>query len=186
MEPHKFEELLRLYAQFKDESKDEDFGFDDEWLLFLKKMCLLSPKSYGTKIQNRVIIRNNFNKVSQKDDKGDFEINNEYYELKTSVITVTNKTANISGLRKYQNINGYYILLIDASDYNRPQTYIYKLSKKEMNNEMKTMKACPLNGTKQANINNKNIPYRIGLLIKDDSKDFKRWNELYTCNDLIL
>lgn len=181
MKPQEFEELLRLFNQFKYESQDEEFGFEDDWVLFLKKMLLLSPKSYGTKIQNRIIKRNNFNKVSQTEDKGDFEINNEFFEIKTSIITITNKTANISGIRKHQEINGYYIILINAIDYSNPQTYVYRLSNTQMCEEMKkkNMNASPLNGTKQANKDNKKIPYRIGLSIKSDNKHFIRWNENY-------
>ena len=50
--------FLEKFYKLKKESIEPRYGFDDKWDTFIKKILMLSPKSYGTKIQNRVIEKN--------------------------------------------------------------------------------------------------------------------------------
>ena len=127
-------DFLRIFHQLKEKSIDPRYGFDDDWDIFIKKILALSPKSYGTKIQNRIIEKNNLVHVKANEDLGDFKIENQYFEIKTSLITVTNKSANITGIRPWQNVNGYYVFIIDANDYNKITTYTFRFTNEEMKN----------------------------------------------------
>jgi len=48
-------------------SKNLRYGFELGWEDFIKIMQFLSPKSFGTRIQNRIIEKNNFIKVNPSD-----------------------------------------------------------------------------------------------------------------------
>jgi hypothetical protein len=169
--------FLKIFYQLKENSIDSRYGFDDEWNIFIKKVLALSPKSYGTKIQNRIIEKNNLSSVKANEDLGDFEQNNKYFEIKTSLITITNKTANITGIRPWQQVDGYYIFIIDAKKYDIITTYSFKLSKDEMESELEILKAIPINGTKKANEGNTQSALRFGLPL--ESENFTRWIKNY-------
>ncbi|WP_130536986.1 hypothetical protein [Thiomicrorhabdus indica] len=170
--------FLRTFYEIKEQSVSGSYGFDDNWNIFIKKILALSPKSYGTKIQNRVIFQNDLKHVKANEDKGDFRKNSKYYEIKTSILTVTNKAANITGVRPWQPIDGYYILIIDARDFENICTYNFHLTKEQMSEELKCLKALPLNGTKRANEGNINLPQRFQLSLNDGN--FKRWVQRYS------
>jgi DNA-binding ferritin-like protein (Dps family) len=169
--------FLNIFYKLKIDSKDPRYGFNDNWNTFIKKVLALSPKSYGTKIQNRIMEKNNLQSVKANEDKGDFKINNKYFEVKCSLITVTNTTANITGIRPWQNIDGYYIFIIDAKDYKNITTYSFKLSRVEMKKEQEVLNFCPINGTKKANEGNTNSALRFGFSLESES--FKRWCKDY-------
>ncbi len=168
-------DFLRIFHQLKEKSIDPRYGFDDDWDIFIKKILALSPKSYGTKIQNRIIEKNNLVHVKANEDLGDFKIENQYFEIKTSLITVTNKSANITGIRPWQNVNGYYVFIIDANDYNKITTYTFRFTNEEMKKELVTLKAIPVNGTKKANKENTKSALRFGISLKSDN--FRRWQK---------
>jgi hypothetical protein len=178
--------FLNIFYKLKADSTDPRYGFDDEWNTFIKKVLALSPKSYGTKIQNRIMEKNNLESVKANEDKGDFKINNKYFEVKCSLITVTNKTANITGVRPWQDVDGYYIFIIDAKDYKNIMTYSFKLSKQEMAKELKILNAIPINGTKKANEGNTKSALRFGLSLENEN--FTRWKKdyMFTTEDDIV
>ena len=124
--------------------------------------------------------------VKANEDLGDFEKNNKYFEVKTSLITITNKTANITGIRPWQEVDGYYIFIIDAKNYDNIVTYSFKLSKNEMEGELKKLKAIPINGTKKANEGNTKSALRFSLSL--ESEEFLRWKSsyLFTTKDKVV
>jgi hypothetical protein len=157
-------------------SQDLRYGFDLNWEDFIKVMQFLSPKSFGTRIQNRIIEMNNFTKVNPSDDNGDFSISGKYFEFKTSILTTSNKLANFVGIREYQEkIDGYILIVIDTNS-TPYKTYQFQLSKDQMKEELKLMKANPSNGTSQSNKLNKNISYRFSIDLISDNENSKRWN----------
>jgi len=169
--------FLNIFYKLKEDSIDPRYGFDDKWSIFIKKVLALSPKSYGTKIQNRIIEKNGLSSVKANENLGDFEKNNQYFEVKTSLITITNKTANITGIRPWQEVDGYYIFIIDAKNHNNIITYSFKLSKNEMEGELTKLKAIPINGTKKANEGNTKSALRFSLSL--ESEEFSRWKNSY-------
>jgi hypothetical protein len=175
--------FLRIIKE--ESSKDERYGFEDEWNIFIKKMQFLSPKSFGTRIQNRIIDKNNFVKNSPFDNKGDFKIDNQYFEFKTSLITTSNRLANFVNIRPYQSIDGYYCLVVDTNK--TPYlTSIFKLTKDQMNFELEILKANSSNGTKTSNQENKNVSLRFSIDLSNENENQKRWNSNYLTNLLHL
>ncbi|AFL83158.1 hypothetical protein Belba_0500 [Belliella baltica DSM 15883] len=177
MTSQEIEIALKTLREIKlNSTKDLRYGFDLNWEDFIKIMQFLSPKSFGTRIQNRIIEFNDFEKVNPSEDNGDFSISGKYYEFKTSILTTSNKLANFVGLRDYQErIDGYILMVIDtnSSPY---KTLQYKLSKEQMKEELKIMKANPSNGTKSSNLSNLNFSYRFSIDLISDNVNSKRWD----------
>lgn len=179
MEEKELDEFLYNFYKLKKASKDKRYGFNDNFDLFIKMILFLSPRSYGTKIENRFIEKNNFKKVSSNEKRGDFLYEDNYYEVKSSILTVTNKIANITNIRTYQDIEGYYILIIDARNIKCIKKYLYYLDKNDMGKELECLNACPTSGTKDVNISNKNIPLSIKLDVNNKNNHFIRWEKKY-------
>lgn len=177
---------LKILRQIKEESSLNDrYGFDEDWASFIMKMQFLSPKSFGTRIQNRIIEKNNFNRTNASKDIGDFEIDGKYFEFKTTILTPSNKLANFVNIRPYQAIDGYFCLVIDTnkSPY---QTSQYKLTKEQMDMELELLKANPANGTQTSNLGNKNLSYRFSVDFSHENGISFRWKNNYQIDSLIL
>lgn len=157
-------------------SNDLRFGFDLEWNNFIKVMQFLSPKSFGTRIQNRIIENNNCLKTNPSKDLGDFEMNRKKYEFKTSLLTTSNKLANFVGIRPYQKIDGYILIVVDTNStpYNTLQ---YCLTKEQMDEELKLLKANPSNGTMASNEFNQNISFRFSIDLITENLNSIRWHK---------
>lgn len=166
-------------------SQDLRYGFDLDWEDFIKVMQFLSPKSFGTRIQNRIIEKNNLIKVNPSEDKGDFYMSGKYFEFKTSILTTSNKLANFVGIRPYQKeIDGYLLIVIDTNS-SQYTTFQFWLSKDQMKDELVLMKANPANGTKQSNQLNQNISYRFSIDLVSENENSIRWNQ-YKIDDFKL
>ncbi len=181
-----FEKALNILREIKSESsKNPKYGFDDDWIVFIQKMQFLSPKAFGTRIQNRIILKNGFEKVNASIDKGDFKINNEYYEFKVSILTPSNKLANFVNIRPYQEITGYYCVVVNTLSESY-ETYQFKLSKDQMDSEIKALNASFANGTKVANLENKNPAYRFSIDLINKNENGNRWLNIHKTSDLKL
>jgi len=177
---------LKILREIKEESSQNDrYGFDDDWEFFIMKMQFLSPKSFGTRIQNRIIEKNKFPKTNPSKDLGDFEIDGKCYEFKTTILTPSNKLANFVNIRRYQNIDGYLCLVIDTNRIPY-ETSQFKLTKDQMDNELERLNANPSNGTQTANQVNKNISYRFSINLSQHNEHSKRWNNYYQIDSLLL
>lgn len=177
---------LEILREIKlDSNLDARYGFDDDWVTFMKKMQFLSPKSFGTRIQNRIIEKNNFDKVNPSYDKGDFSYEGNFFEFKTSILTTSNKGANFVNIRPYQNIDGYFCLVINTNQLPY-ETHQFYLSKFQMKEELILMKANASNGTIISNKENKNITYRFTLDFSTQNDNLRRWFDNYSINYLVL
>lgn len=177
---------LQILREIKeDSSKDSKYGFNDEWNTFIKKMQFLSPKSFGTRIQNRIIEKNDFEKVSASEDKGDFRKSGKYFEFKTTILTPSNTGANFVNVRPYQKIDGYYCLVVDTNvtPYETMQFY---LTKEQMDTELELLKANAANGTIKSNKENKNVSYRFTIDFSTENESAIRWINEYLINSLKL
>jgi hypothetical protein len=180
------EKALEILREIKKNSNENPrFGFDEDWISFIKKMQFLSPKSFGTRIQNRIIEKNNFGKVNPSDDMGDFSSEGNFFEFKTSILTTSNKGANFVNIRPYQNIYGYFCLVVNTNELPY-ETHQFYLNKIQMAEELIFMKANASNGTIVSNKENKNISYRFTLDFSTQNDNLKRWLDNYTINHLIL
>ncbi len=127
--------------------------------------------------------KNKYTKVKASLNKGDFVHGEKYYEIKSTLLDATNENANITNIRN-QEIEGYYILVINAENYEDIKTHCFYLDKNKMKKECNSNNASPMNGTSQANKGNKNIPLRFSINIGSDV--FKKWEKKYLCDDLKL
>lgn len=186
IQENEIDKALQILRQIKLESnKDDKYAFSDDWNTFIKKMQFLSPKSFGTRIQNRIIDKNGLDKTNPTDDLGDFCREKKVFEFKTSIINTSNKVANFVNLRKYQKIDGYYLVVINTNK-NPYETLQFKLSKEEMNRELELMNANPSNGTKKSNEGNENVSFRFSIDLFSINDNSIRWKDKYLTNDLIL
>lgn len=169
------EKALQILREIKENSSENPrYGFEDDWNTFIKKMQFLSPKSFGTRIQNRIIEKNDFIKTNASLDLGDFEKDGKYFEFKTTILTPSNTGANFVNVRPYQKIDGYYCIVVNTnvSPYLTTQFY---LTKQQMETELKVLKANASNGTIISNQDNKNISYRFTIDFSSNNENALRW-----------
>lgn len=160
--------------------ENKELGFDWDLEDFINLMRCLPPQNYGTRIQNRVIKNLKFQKCKASDDCGDCLDNfGDNYEIKTSIIDGINTSLNVLKIRPWVNVN-YYVIAFDC----RPETpfkcYFFRLSKNEIEQELKLLKARASNNIKEVNLKNKNVDLRFSIEI--ESKDFQRWIKKYSSN----
>jgi len=150
--------------------------------LIIESLCFSIPQSWGLKFQNWFADRLMFNIVSQKENKGDLVTVNkakEYYEFKSSMVNdfKNSNYFNIKNVRIWQDVKYYLCFFIDAKDLNNIKKYVFQLTKAQMIEELKLMKAIPSNGTKFANINN--IYMDLSFSINYKSANWERWVTKY-------
>ena len=180
------EKALQILREIKENSSmDLRYGFDDDWNSFIKKMQFLTPKSFGTRIQNRIIEKNDFAKTNASLDLGDFEKNGKYYEFKTTLLTPSNKGANFVNIRPNQQIVGYYCLVVNTNiiPYETVQFY---LTKQQMGTELKLLKANASNGTIISNQDNINVSFRFTIDFSKANENAVRWISDYKIDYLKL
>jgi len=155
--------------------KNKNYGFSDDWVLFMKKMRLLTPQSSGARFQNRIFESLGFTIVDQKLGKGDVKNSiNQFFEVKASVITTSNPLVNIVQIRPWQEIAGHYVFVIDS--FNNYHVTTFYLSKAEMKEEIK-LSGQYSHGTTSINEQNQHREYSIRFnWIKKDTV-FKRWQK---------
>lgn len=155
------QELLETVDIIKNVRKNKELIIDesnDE--IFFLKCCLVNPQSYGALIQNRFININNGQKIKSSENKGNCIIDNQYYEIKSSISF--NNCFNIVQLRPWQNID-YYLIFVNISE--DVSISVLRLNHLQMMEEIENHKQSA-HGTMIANQNNQNIEYR--MTIDDD------------------
>ena len=161
--------------------KDRRYGFDEDWIPFMKKMRLLTPQSSGARFQNRIFESLGWEPVDQKLGKGDVKNSmNQHFEVKATVITTSNSSANIVQIRPWQEISGHYIFVIDSFNDYKVDTFF--LSKSDMNKEVELC-ANHSHGTKIINKENNHIEWSIRIPWNKEDKVYKRWQK-YKDNDI--
>jgi hypothetical protein len=120
------DESLKLRKYIREcASKDEKFAFEYDMCLFLKIMHgYITPQSYGSRIQNRLLKEYNLIKVPSSLDKGDAKNNNQKHgEIKISYKDVENRFHFVQ-IRPYQKCNFYLLYTIDPDDNYSTITFI--------------------------------------------------------------
>jgi len=181
-EEEQLQAFLRLKHNFVTEAqKNPTYGFNKPLGQFVDLMSVLSPQSYGPRIQNRLIKELGLSPLKASDNQGD-AINpteNICYEMKVSIISASNKCLNLVQIRLWQNVN-YICLYYDSSS---KKIEVFELTHEQM------VKECDLlgssaHGTKQANEHNRNKEIRFSLKIDEKDEDYRRWKKLYKSNIL--
>lgn len=100
----------------------------------------------------------------------------QYFEVKITQISSSNRCANIVQIRLWQPISGHHIFVIDATK-NYVVTH-FALSKYEMEEEV-TLCGNSAHGTKLANISNLNVEWAIRINWNNTDKVYQRWIAKY-------
>lgn len=167
--------LAALDAVRSGASSDKRFGFDDPWDLFIRKMRMLTPQAYGTRLQNRLAEHFGWEVIGSKLDKGDvLDARGKYHEVKVTLITASNKVANFVQIRPHQQVAGYHLFVICA-DYTPVHFW---LSKAQMDAELGLLGGSA-HGTKTANTGLGNREYAIRFEWDLTSATVQRWLRTY-------
>jgi len=146
---------------------------------FIKKVSLLSPQSYGNKIEKWINKQLKTKMVLASKNRGDLSSNGKYIEVKSSIITKTNPFLNMVQIRLYQDLDYYLCCAFDVRDIRNYKSYYFLLTHDDMEEEMKVLTSTPAHGTKDSLKDHNNIELRYSLLIDENSKIFKRWMSKY-------
>jgi|GEM_PF-1727314 len=176
----KIENAFKVNQKIKTESTlDKRYGFDFPFSTFIYSMSILTPQMYGSRLESYIIEKFKLDRVSSKDGLGDFQDSLcQKYELKVSLITVTNNCLNMVQIRPWQGINGYLMIAIDTRS-SPVNLYAFQLSKQQLLDELIQLNASSAHGTKKANASNGKIELRMSLKIDNNDVDFQRWMSEY-------
>jgi hypothetical protein len=185
LDEQKIDEQIKLRNEIRELALNkQDFGFDFDFKFFLKVChCYLNPQSYGTRIQNRLILDYLWEKVPSIFDKGDTKIkNNKFGEVKLSYKGVDGKYSFVQ-LRPYQNCDFYLFLAINPDE--NYKEYYFVVLKKDVEVFLKTVKATNCHGVDKnksdktnnelrfsVKMNSKIWKYLIDNFLVDNAKDF--------------
>lgn len=172
-----YDNLKEVKKQYDDvrsyvESLQDDL-YEKNEKEFMTLVNFLPSQSYGNKIEKYLKKKLNLYDVRNM-DKGDaVDDNNNYHEIKCSLLDKTNKI-NIVQIRLWQDVDYYLIGVFIPSEENY---YILKLTKDEMEKECDKLNANIAHGNTISTKDNKNVELR--LTIQYNSDTFKRWLEQY-------
>lgn len=156
--------------------KNLEYGFDDDYGLFIRKMFLLSAQSYGGRVQNYYGRRFKMEKVPASAGRGDLvDAEGNYFEFKFSFASRAKRNLDVVQIRLHQPIEGYVIMGSDAANNFEPSVFV--LSKAQMIEECTTLGANSAHGTKSAVSENKTRELRFSISM--DGEHMKRWRERY-------
>ena len=135
--------------------KDKKFAFEYTFNIFLKILhYYLTPQSYGTRIQNRLLIEYDLEKVSPRIDKGDAKNkkNGKYGEIKISYKDVENKFHFVQ-IRPHQKCDFYFFYAIDPDINYETNTFI--VTSEKIDEVLQKMRASNCHGVSKNKINKK-------------------------------
>lgn len=163
-----------------DAQKDREYAFSEPWEKYFRIMRLLTPQSSGNRIQNYIFKLLGWEKVKAQLNKGDVKNSlDQYFEVKTTIITPSNRCANIIQIRLWQDISGYYIFVIDATK--KYDLTCFFLSKAEMTEEVE-LYGTSAHGTKDAIKSNKKVEWALRVKWDVNNETYQRWIKKYKQN----
>ena len=166
---------------------DSQFGFDLNWPTFCKIIAMLSIKARGARLEKRIVQANEFTRIRASENRGDFKTKDgRYIELKASILTVANKIATIRGIRPWQDLTAHLIIVIDLRREAAPTTYTFWINDADMGEELISLKASPVSGTKEANKENNKSALGFNLKVDPEDEHFRRWREKYEVSSIKL
>lgn len=169
------ETLAVVFDQRAAAQRNKRHGFDQPWEILARQMCLLTPQSYGTRLQNYFCEYFDWSKVPASLDRGD-AIDGGHVEIKTSVLTRSNRSVNLVQIRPYQDIAGYRCFVIDSgADY---VVHRFDLTAAQMKSEI-ALVGSNAHGTKQAANQNSNREYAVRFSLSPDDTTAIRWMSNY-------
>lgn len=159
-------------------AQDEDWMNECDWEEFILLMSLRNPQSYGSLIQNQIIEALNGKKVKSNLNLGDVLINNNYYEIKASILTPSNNIMNLVQIRLWQKVRGYLCFAFDIRKKDNFRIYQYFLTHDQMQHEVDLL-GSSAHGTKTVTAQNKHNEKAIRINIDDNDSNFLKWQKEY-------
>jgi len=158
--------------------KNPRLGFDDDFNMFVKKMYLLTPSSYGHRIEAYIIEKAGLDRAPAAEDRGDSKNKlGAYFEGKAAFKDARGNYSFIQ-LRPWQKLDGYYFITVDP-EKNFEEMYFY-LTNLEARWEIYHIGRV-IQGSKKVADDNKHNPRKISL--KEHTLDYNRWLEKYRIPD---
>ena len=175
--------IAELLARRDAISKNKKWGFDLPEKEFIKGMVCLNPQSYGARIETYIKERLGFTKVKAKDNRGDImnSVANLFYEVKISLLTLSNPALNLVQIRLWQENDYYLCVAYDLRDISNYRKYIFLLTHDEIEKECERANAA--HGTSVSNSNNKNVELRLSIICDENNDTFNRWKGNYLIDD---
>lgn len=173
-EKRKIERVEKILEEQRELSNSTDL-MDIEPNLFFYCLSLLSTQQKAPLCEKYVVKQLKGERVKSSLDRGDFKIDEKYYELKCS-FNNKDKNLNIRQIRLYQDVDYYLCGYIDTFCLNK--SYFYILTKIEMEKEVRMLGSFT-HGTKTAQKEKGNSEYSITIPINPLNDTFLRWNEKY-------
>jgi hypothetical protein len=149
---------------------DKNFAFDKPMNEFAKYMRPLTTQMSGSRFENKIAYDLDLQKSKDKDRGDSFSKNKNYFEIKASLITTTNKNLNIVQIRPWQDVN-YIVFVYDFNNNNGHFLYIKNDQMHEEINLSKNalgIKFSNAHGTKKSNYNNDNVELRSSILYNSE------------------
>ena len=162
--------ILKEQTRIKKQQKLENPDAYEHWDEFIL-LCYntRTPQSYGALIEKRIIKLNGFRKLKSELNIGDAEENGFNKEIKISISADDEQpTFNIVQIRPHANISSYLIWFIEIDKECNILNHTFEVPKEDM---MKIPGVGGAHGTKESNVNQKNIEYRV--TVKKNSAAWK-------------
>lgn len=157
--------------------QDPEYGFTDNWSTFMKKMRVLTPQSSGSRIQNYIFRALGWTRVPASINRGDVRNSlGQYFEVKVTIVSPSNRCANVVQIRLWQSISGHHVFVVDAT--NKYVVTHFFLPKYDMAREVELCGASA-HGTREANRSNQNVEWAIRVNWNDRDEVYRRWMERY-------
>lgn len=134
-EKRKIERVEKILEEQRELSNSTDL-MDIEPNLFFYCLSLLSTQQKAPLCEKYVVKQLKGERVKSSLDRGDFKIDEKYYELKCS-FNNKDKNLNIRQIRLYQDVDYYLCGYIDTFCLNK--SYFYILTKIEMEKEVRML-----------------------------------------------
>lgn len=153
----------------------KEYGFEWDWNDYLKTLHLfLTPQSYGSKIQNRLLKELNLVKIGASLDKGDFVTSQKKYgEIKASFKDSENKVHFVQ-IRPHQKCDFYILIAIDyTEDFSQYEVNYFILNHDEMQTCLTIFKASNCHGVTKNKKDKSQEELRFTI-----TKDSEQWKYL--------
>jgi hypothetical protein len=175
-----FDQAIELQDTVRSAASKPGFGDDMGWLWFARMNRMMNPQQYGAKLQNRLADHYGWTVISNKIGRGDIIDRGRYYEMKVSLITASNMTANFLHIRPHQDLSGYHCFVIDPDYF----VHHFWLTKSQMRVEVEKY-GTVTHGTRAAVAENKTKEWTIRFTWDPNNQLYQRWMSRFLYDSFI-
>lgn len=174
-ELERLDEVITSLDEVRRAAKRRGYGAGDPWPLFIRKMRMLNPQSWGAKVEAFLCTLHGWKKIAASLDRGDaLDRAGKHHEVKATIITASNAEANFVQIRPHQDITGYHMFVVDRAY----ELHHFILTKAEMAEEL-ALCGGRAHGTEAAVGQNTTTEWAIRFTWKAGNETYDRWMERY-------